>query len=168
MKITKNQKKLINDWSHLVNQQSSNKQLKLLYNHVQNKYDHLKTVQDCNTKYSHMWRCFLTNYNINCKDSVSSHNSNRPHTVKEILKFIILSTWLAKQVQNVRNSQWQKPCKIQQLCYERHISHVTHAFYAIYIACTINAYLQKIEHDYALKQSKSRMQMISGHIGNVL
>ena len=42
MKITKNQKKLINDWSHLVNQQSSNKQLKSLYNYVQNKYDHEK------------------------------------------------------------------------------------------------------------------------------
>jgi hypothetical protein len=42
MKITKNQKKLINDWSHLVNQQSSNKQLKSLYNYLQNKYDNIK------------------------------------------------------------------------------------------------------------------------------
>ena len=123
----------------------------------------IKTIEDCTTKYLHVWRFVLTHYNINCKDSVSSHNSYRPHTLKAFLKFIILCTWVAKQVQNVRNSQSRKPWTIQQLCHESQISLVTHLFCAIYIACTIHAYLQKIEHDYAFKQSTSCMQMISGH-----
>ena len=44
----------------------------------------------------------------------------------------------------------------------------TQVHYAFYIACTINAYLQTIIQDYALKQSTSCMLMISGRIGNVL
>ena len=128
----------------------------------------VKTIEDCITKYLHIWRFFLTHYNINCKHSVSSHNSFRPPTLKAFLKFIILCTWVAKQVQNVRNSQSRKPWTIQQLCHETKISLVTHTFCAKYIACTLHAYLHKIEHDYALKQSTSCMQMISGHIGHVL
>jgi len=56
------------------------------------------------------------------------------------------------KVQNVHNSQSLKPYIIQQLYHKIELIPQTYINYVFQIACTVNAYLQTIIQDHALKK----------------